>query len=263
MIDRERRTLVTAMAGAGIFMGLVVFPRSGKGQISKARDTLAASNKQADELLAQIVRRETPLGEEFVKEMIEREFQIRSQTVATLAPLNRDDQIRVTRADRDHVTKLLIENELPIVPAREDIKKVEIKDIQVSEEPKEDEVFEVLLDIILDFFALLDAGEALKEVIRSNEELNSGLNRLTQSVIGRDWEVAAPTLIRIIGYFISSAFVAEISRVLREKYGPRAAGKIFRRFLVSLASKLTPFVGLIFVSLTLFLAIKKHAHRFG
>lgn len=263
MIDEERRAVAIMVATAGFYMGLAGFPRSGQAQVSAARGTLLASAKEVDGLLFQVAIREIPLDEEFINGTVGREFQIRSNIVTAISPLNREDQIRLTHPDIEHVTKLLIENELPIVPAKENITKIEIKDIQISETPDKEEVFEIILDIILDSFALFDVKEVIKEVIRNHEELNSNLNRLTQSFTGRDWEAVAPLLIEIITIFVGAAFIARIRKALIKKYGRDAAAKIFRRFLTSLSLRLLPFMGAFLYSVGLFLAIKRHAHRFG
>lgn len=262
MVASSRREALRQLAGITVTLGVGTRSRTGLAQITNVRQDIRSATLKAEGILNEIAVRKRPVNEEFIKFVKGQDKFIRLDLVDTLAPLSLEEQENLTRPDRNNVTKLLIKNKIPLVPNRNEIEEIEIKEIEISDKPKTDEVLQIIIDIILDTFALFDVKEAIKEVVRGHNELNSALNEFTQKAIGRDWEAATPLLQKIIDIMISSEFVLKIESAMRKRYGQDATEKVLKRFAKSLSLKLVPFIGWFFFGIALMLSIRRHAHRF-
>lgn len=120
-----------------------------------------------------------------------------------------------------------------------------------------DTVLDVIVAMFLDAMDLQEASGILKKAINESPELRDAFQNLANAVGANDWQKLFDAIAKIVDLFCKGA----IAKALVDKLGKKAAEELSAKLLKRFLTRLVPFVGPVYVSITVAAAILANRRR--
>ena len=123
--------------------------------------------------------------------------------------------------------------------------------------PCPDSVLDVIVAMFLDAMDLQEVSGILKKAVYESPELRSAFQDLANAVGANDWRKLIDAIAKIVELFCKGAIV----KTLVDKLGKKAVEELSAKVLKSFLSRLVPFVGPVYVVITVGAAILANSGR--
>ena len=257
----RRAVLVGSLA---LPLGTAIMPRFVCADESRpANEAIDATMNAAQEQWINIIQMEPPLDSHQVMDFVGKDFASRQELVSHLNRVGRNNWSSSARNEVAEVTQLAEEYGLSLIPHPSQI----VAEAPVILPPNDDELPEpawiVIVDILIDTLSIGINRELVLRAVQGDDHFRSLMERAAQAVTTRDWTKLANIVDSILTYALSASFFSRIRTVIIQEFGEAAARRILRRSIFRAIVRFVPFMGWIYMSFSILVAIKQNMHRFA